>query len=114
MINVKVKFELKGVKKKTKRKLDRGQFALDEQIIKDSNYYAPFDEGLLIGSALVASQIGKGKLIWDTPYSRRLYWNPQYNFSTDRNPNAGGKWFEQAKSNHLSEWISLAQSEVDK
>lgn len=33
-------------------------------------------------------------LIYDTPYARRLYWHPEYNFRTDKNPNAQGKWLE--------------------
>lgn len=37
---------------------------------------------------------GKVKLVYDTPYARRLYWHPEYNFRTDKNPNARGKWLE--------------------
>jgi len=114
MINVSVQVDLKGVEKKIKEKLERAQAVLDEQVIKDSNYYAPQDESILINSSLTASKIGEGVLIWDTPYARRLYWNPEYNFSTDMNENAGGKWFEVAKSKHLSDWLKMTQSEVNK
>jgi len=31
-------------------------------------------------------------IILDTPYARRLYWHPEYNFRTDKNPNARGLW----------------------
>lgn len=113
-MGVRVKTDFSNAYKKVKSKKERTQAALDEQVLKDSNYYAPFDEGLLIGSALIASQIGQGKLIWDTPYSRKLYWNPQFNFSTDKNPNAGAMWFERAKSEHLAEWLQIADSEVNK
>lgn len=34
----------------------------------------------------------KVSIIFDTPYARRLYWNPQFNFRTDKNPNAQGLW----------------------
>lgn len=34
------------------------------------------------------------KIIFDTPYARRLYWNPEYNFRTDKNINAQGKWMQ--------------------
>ena len=27
-------------------------------------------------------------------YGRRLYYHPEYNFQKDKNPNAGGMWFE--------------------
>ena len=34
------------------------------------------------------------QIVSDAPYSRRLYFNPQYNFRQDKNPNAGGEWWE--------------------
>lgn len=37
---------------------------------------------------------GKVKLVYDTPYARRLYWHPEYDFRTDKNPHARGKWME--------------------
>lgn len=35
----------------------------------------------------------KVSIVSDTPYARRLYFHPEYNFRTDKNPNAGGMWF---------------------
>lgn len=40
------------------------------------------------------SEQGKVKLATSTSYVRRLYYHPEYNFQTDENPNAKGKWFE--------------------
>lgn len=37
---------------------------------------------------------GTATLVHSTPYARRLYFHPEYNFQTDENPNAKGKWFE--------------------
>lgn len=37
---------------------------------------------------------GLAKLVYDTPYARRLYWHPEYDFRQDKNANAGGKWLE--------------------
>lgn len=37
---------------------------------------------------------GMVRLIFDTPYARRLYWHPEYRFRTDKNPNAQGKWLQ--------------------
>lgn len=37
---------------------------------------------------------GKVLIVSSTPYARRLYYHPEYNFDTGENPNAGGKWFE--------------------
>ncbi|MEK4512862.1 minor capsid protein [Paenibacillus sp. FSL K6-2524] len=51
----------------------------------------------LSGHVVVVSN-GKVKLVYDTPYARRLYWHPEYDFRTDKNPNARGKWMEAYKS----------------
>lgn len=40
------------------------------------------------------SSSGKVSLVHSTPYARRLYYHPEYNFKKDENPNAKGKWFE--------------------
>ena len=33
-------------------------------------------------------------IISDTKYARRLYHHPEYNYKKDKNPKAGGMWFE--------------------
>lgn len=57
----------------------------------------PKQTGELERSAIVdTSKLGKGEasLIYDTPYARRLYWHPEYNFRTDKNASAQGKWLQ--------------------
>lgn len=109
MINAKVSVDLRGVSKKIDRITEEKQVKLDEVVLKDSNFYIPRDTGNLEDAGRIGSQIGKGVLIWDVPYAKRLYWNPQYNFSKDSNPNARGKWFEEAKAIRLNQWIRLLQ-----
>lgn len=36
----------------------------------------------------------KVALVTSTPYARRLYFHPEYNFSTTENANAQGKWLQ--------------------
>lgn len=50
------------------------------------------DESLSIDTG----KINKGniKLRYDTPYARRLYYHPEYNFRTDKNRNAKGLWLD--------------------
>ncbi|MBB6446461.1 hypothetical protein HNR53_003120 [Bacillus benzoevorans] len=93
--------------------MDKAQFVLDEQVLKDSNNYAPWREHYLIASSIEHSKPGTGSLIWETPYARRLYYNPQYNFSKDHNPLAGGLWFERAKAAHGVDWARMAQNAYD-
>lgn len=40
---------------------------------------------------------GKVSLVFQTPYARRMYFHPEYNFQTKENPNAQGKWLEPWK-----------------
>jgi hypothetical protein len=38
------------------------------------------------------SKRGKVSISYDTPYARRLYWHPEYNFRKDKNRHAQGEW----------------------
>lgn len=40
------------------------------------------------------SKNGKVSIVSSTPYARRLYFHPEYNYQKDENPNAKGKWYE--------------------
>lgn len=58
----------------------------------------PFDTGHLEEDATFVdysdSSDGLVRIVSSTPYARRLYYHPEYNFQTDENPFAGGEWFE--------------------
>ena len=40
------------------------------------------------------SKSGKVSINHSTPYARRLYYHPEYNFNQKDNPNAQGRWWE--------------------
>lgn len=65
--------------------------------VKDAQVI-PMDTGNLSGEAFFCdyseSQSGKVTLIHSTPYARRLYYHPEYEFRTDFHANAKGLWFE--------------------
>jgi hypothetical protein len=113
-LNIKVNIDTNAIASKIDNALDKAQHVLDQQVLKDDNYFIPFDTGELMRSSLRASKIGQGLIVWDTPYARRLYYNPQYNFSKDKNPNARGLWHEEAKALHLPEWVKIAQQTFNK
>lgn len=58
----------------------------------------PFDGGHLQEDSTFVdysdSQSGRVTLVSSTPYARRLYYHPEYNFQTDENPFAGGEWYQ--------------------
>lgn len=109
MIGLNVTVDLSKLKPNLEKRVKKMQLILDTQVIKDSNFYAPQMDGALQNSALIASQIGTGAIMWDTPYARKLYYNPGYHFSTDKNPNAQGLWFEAAKADFISDWIKIVE-----
>lgn len=68
----------------------------------------PKDKGELERSGFVdLTEIKRGiaYIVFDTPYARRLYWHPEYNFRTDKNPNAQGKWMEAYHAGDKREWV---------
>lgn len=58
----------------------------------------PFDSSHLQNTATVVdesrAESGTVSIVSQTPYARRLYFHPEYNFQTKNNPNAQGKWYE--------------------
>ena len=57
----------------------------------------PFDKGTLQNESTFVdysnSLKGTVTLVSSTPYARRLYYHPEYNFKTHENTNAKGKWY---------------------
>ena len=114
MITFNTKVTLNNLQGKAQMATKAAQMQLDNDVLKDSNYYVPKDSGNLEQSSVRASLIGQGLLYWDTPYARRLYYNPQYNFSKDRNSNAQGLWFEAAKASKKDGWLENIRKEYRK
>lgn len=99
--------DINKVSSRVERRLDKVQADLDQQILTDSNFYCPEQEGFLQASGITGSKIGSGELIWNSPYAAAQYYdNP--NKSKDANPNASMKWFERAKSTRKKAWEALA------
>ena len=56
----------------------------------------PKDSGELERSGFTEINVEKmtARILFDTPYARRLYWHPEYNFRDDKNPHAQGLWMQ--------------------
>ena len=57
---------------------------------------------------------GKVSLITSTPYARRMYFHPEYNFQTKENANARGNWYEPWISGKDKDFCSKAFSQFYK
>ncbi len=54
------------------------------------------------------------RIVFDTPYARRLYWHPEYNFRRDKNHNAKGKWMDDYLYGEKKEFIKDTYSKFFK
>lgn len=99
-MNIKIKLKLypdkiKSLEKACKTSLEKtGNAVLSD--IKTSQV-VPKDTSTLENSGFVdATGISWGylRIMFDTPYARRLYWHPEYNFRHDKNTNAKGLWMQ--------------------
>ncbi len=58
----------------------------------------PFDLGTMQNeSTMIDTSMSRHGIVTiptDTPYSRRLYFHPEYNFNKDKNPYAKGRWYD--------------------
>ena len=98
-MNVKVKINYKNLAA-IENIAARSLAGTAEEIRKDVQQAEtmPYDTGTLQDRSTFVdiSQIKDLKAIIasDTPYARRLYFHPEYNFNREHNKNAGGEWFE--------------------
>ena len=78
---------------------------LSEEILADCNEYCKEESRTLILSSESASILEEGKLVWDTKYAKRQYWEIQTSLKRGRT----WKWCETAKRKRLKEWRKKAE-----
>ena len=60
------------------------------------------------------SKQGKASLVTSTPYARRMYFHPEYNFNTSENAHARGNWYEYWISGKNKDFCEKAFSQFYK
>lgn len=87
------------------RALEKTAEALHTRIVQAQ--VVPFRTGNLQNESFFVdysrSKEGKVTLSHSTPYARRLYFHPEYDFSIRENPHAQGEWF--------SSWLAGGKEE---
>ncbi len=104
------KFDFDNVKALRKRDLETGgevQKFIDSECIRRMDPYTPKDVGTLIGAAATQTSIGSGRIVQQTPYAKRWYYEPA-NFQGA--PMRGNRWFERMKSSHKDSILRGAAS----
>ena len=98
MSDTQFRFDMQGVNsvdKKMKDALAKATYVLQDEIREAQ--VIPRDLGTLQGEAFTIVDNSKQKYMdmgFSTPYARRLYFHPEYHFSTAENPHAKGMWME--------------------
>jgi hypothetical protein len=82
---------------------------LSSQILRDCNKYCKEDTGMLIMSSYIHSDLKHGRLVWQTPYAARQYYEIPTAYK-DVNSDASWRWCELAKSLHEADWGRQAQA----
>lgn len=104
------RFDFNQVKALKNRDLETGgkvQSYIDSECIRRMDPYTPKDLGTLIGSATTQTSIGSGRIVQQTPYGKRWYYEPA-NFQGA--PMRGNRWFERMKSSHKDSILRGAAS----
>ncbi|BFL72124.1 hypothetical protein [Anaerococcus nagyae] len=86
----------------SKRDLKEGgkvQRHIDSECIRLMDPLTPKDVGTLKGAATTGTTIGSGRIVQQTPYAKRWYYEPA-NFQGA--PTRGNKWFERMKNSNRS------------
>lgn len=96
------------VKKLMKEVLVETADALKSDLQKSQTM--PFDTGALQNRSTFVDASKKNNgivtIVSDTPYARRVYFHPEYNFQKTHNKNAGGLWFEPYINGEKKDWAS--------
>lgn len=107
-----VSVDFSGAEFLRSRGLDRGgkvQTFFTNEVMVKSLPYLPFDEGFLTNSAHMTDN--NSAIVYDTPYARRLWYNPQFNFQGA--PMRGAEWTIRAWNDHKDEILSATQRYID-
>ena len=106
-IKVDVKLNIGNIKKIEQAMVDALPLTMEAMKSEVNNMrVVPKDIGNLEESAVNGVAERKGYLSYNTPYARRLYFHPEYNFRTDKNPNAQGRWLDPFIYGPKKDWLT--------
>lgn len=98
-VNSKVTINIQKIRQLTRAQvtaLEQTAEALHTEVVQAQ--VVPRDTGNLQNESTFVdyseSSQGRVSLVSSTPYARRLYYHPEYNFKKDENPNAKAHWYD--------------------
>lgn len=115
MIKIKAKLELnqEAIKKIQDAAVKALPLTMEAMKTEVNNMQVvPKETGNLEESAATGAEGNKGYISYNTPYARRLYYHPEYNFRQDKNPNAQGRWMDSFIYGPKKDWLAKAYGEL--
>jgi len=87
---------IENIKGQARQALAETADAIKSDLIQSQTM--PFDTGALQNRSTFVDTSDLSRdvvhIVSDTPYARRLYFHPEYQFQRTKNKNAGGLWFQ--------------------
>lgn len=103
--------DLSGIERKLSGPAAKAaQTAFAQRVALDMRKHVPVEEGTLRDSEPLNSDYADGRLVWNTPYARRIY-NAD-SVRTAINPYAAPHWAEVTKAEKLENWKGFAAALV--
>lgn len=87
---------------------DKAQRYVDSEVLRLSEPYIPRLLGTLINSGYSSTSIGTGKVVWETPYARRRYFEAGKNQTGLRGP----QWVSRMMNNRGQEIVKGVENIV--
>ena len=108
--SIRLDMDVRKVLGRLQKRLDDALPLIANEVRSDCNRYVRVDQSTMRQSSYTASDLANGKIIWNTPYAKRMYYTGTP--SKDVNAEASLRWCETAKEKHAQEWLALAQREA--
>ena len=91
------------------------QMCIDRAVIDYMNPYWAYDTGALVESAYSATDIGSGRIVYDTSYAHEMYYGVRddgrpVNYRTEKHPQAGPFPFERMMADHYNDILEEARN----
>ena len=84
----------KGCKPSIERGMQSAQEWVDSEVLRRCAPLVPFRTGVLQKTGTLMTYIGTGKVVYKTPYAKKMYYKAK--LKGER----GAKWFERMKANN--------------
>ena len=107
-ITVDVQFNAAALKANIEAAAEKGIAIVANEALKDANYYARKDSGEMIRSSIVATQHKTAELVWNAPYSARVYYTGHP--SKDANPNASLLWAHKGYAENKDKYLRILET----